>query len=114
MTAVCAITRPGPQVWNPETLQYEAPTLAVYSGKCRLRATGQQDRGTDAASQVFVESSYVLSLPVAGSESVLKGDTVVFTLCPDDAEVVGRKYSVVAVPAQSHATARRVPIKEAQ
>lgn len=116
MTGACTITRPGvptPENWNPVTLQYDITPVSVYTGKCRLRPSGQQDRGTDAAGQVFVESSYVLSLPVIGSESVAKDDLVTVTAA-DDPVLVGRVFTVVVDPAYMNGTARRVPVREAQ
>lgn len=113
MTGSCTVTRPGEQAWNEETLQYEASLVTAYTGKCRLRPSGQQDRGTDAAGQVFVESSYVLSLPVVGSEGVQRDDTVTVTAA-DDPVLVGRVFTVVVDPAYMNGTARRVPVREAQ
>lgn len=116
MTGTCTITRPGvpsPENWNPVTLQHDLTPVTAYTGKCRLRPTGQQDRGTDAAGQMFVESSYVLSLPVIGSEDVQKDDTVTMT-STDDPELDGRKFTIVVDPAYQHGTARRIPVREAQ
>lgn len=114
MTATCLITRPGVQVWNPATMQYESIPVDVYVGRCRLRPTQQIDRGQNAADQAFVESSYTLSLPVAGSEGVQKDDTVEITAYPADAALVGRKYTVVVDVAHSDGTARRLPVREVQ
>jgi hypothetical protein len=99
--------------WNPDTLQYEHVPYVSYEGRCRVRPTGQQDRGTDAADQLFVESSYTLSLPVVGSEGVRRDHMVKVTACPDDPALVGKVFSILAVPAYSGGTARRVRVVEA-
>lgn len=114
MLASCEITRPGPKVWDPSTLQYVASTLDVFAGRCRLRPTAQMDRGTEAAEQVFVESSFILSLPVSGSEGVQKDDMVLITTYPGDSALEGRRFTVVVDVAQSDATARRLPVREVQ
>ena len=114
MTATCTITRPGERVWNPESLQYETGTAAVYTGGCRVKRGEAQDRGDDAANQAFIESLYLLYLPVDGSEVVRKDDTVTVTGYTADPGLVGRKYTVVASPAYSDGTARRLPVREVQ
>lgn len=110
MRASCRITRAGGVVWNPETLQNESSTVDVYEGPCRLRAAGTQDAAADAADQAFIESRYILSLPVVGSEGVKGGDSVEILTNPSDAALVGRKFNVTSVPAQSDASARRIPV----
>lgn len=115
MTASCTITRPGDDVvWNPETMQNESPPVTVYTGKCRVRAAGQQDRAENAVDQSFMASQYVLSLPVVGSEGVRRDDTVTVTGCPEDAALVGDVFRVVAESAGSQQTARRLTVTRTQ
>ena len=115
MTASCAITRPGGEtVWNPDTLQNENVPVTVYTGRCRVRAEGQQDRAENAVDQSFMASQYILSLPVVGSESVRRDDTVTVTGCPEDAALVGDVFRVVAESAGSQMTARRLTVTRTQ
>lgn len=114
MTASCTITGDGVKTWNPATLQYEDSDVVVYSGACRVKRRDTQDSVSSAAEQVFVESMHELHLPVASSGAVVKNAVVLVTGCPDDAELVGRRFVVVAVPAGSQVTARRIPVREVQ
>ena len=115
MTASCTITRPGDEVvWNPETMQNESLPVTVYTGRCRVRAGGQQDRAENAADQSFMASQYILSLPVVGSEGVRRDDTVTITGCPEDAALVGDVFRVVAESAGSQTTARRLTVTRTQ
>ena len=115
MTASCTITRPGDEVvWNPETMQNENVPVTVYTGRCRVRAGGQQDRAENAVDQSFMASQYILSLPVVGSETVKRDDTVTVTACPEDAALVGDVFRVVAESAGSQTTARRLSVARTQ
>lgn len=114
MTSSCTVTVDGEQAWNPETLQYEDAPATVYSGPCRVKRRDAQDSVKNAADQSFVASQYELHLPVSLSGAVVKDAVVLITACPDDAALVGRKFTVVAVPAASQVTARRVPVREVQ
>lgn len=115
MTASCTITRPGDEtVWNPETMQNENVPVTAYTGPCRVRAAGQQDRAENAADQSFMASQYILSLPVVGSEGVRRDDTVTVTACPEDAALVGDVFRVVAESAGSQMTARRLAVARTQ
>lgn len=114
MTASCTITRQGEQVWNPDTLQNENVPVTVYTGRCRVRAAGQQDRAENAVDQSFMASQYILSLPVVGSEGVRRDDTVTVIGCPEDVALVGDVFRVVAESAGSQMTARRLTVTRTQ
>ena len=114
MTATCTVSHGGTSTWNPETLQYDTDSTAVYTGRCRVRPAVNQDRGNDAADQALIESQFILSLPVVGSGAIKAGDMVVITSCPEDAAMTGRTYSIIAMPAYSQGTARRIPVREVQ
>lgn len=113
MTATCVVTRPGAVTFNPVTLQNDASAVTVYTGPCGVREAGQQAQAGNAGDQSFTEGSHVLSLPVAGSEGIRKGDAVEVTAA-DDAGLVGRKFTVNRSSAQSHAAKRRLPVTETQ
>lgn len=114
MTASCTVAVDGERTWNPETLQYDDTDVVVYSGPCRVKRRDTQDSVTTVADQVFVESLHELHIPVASSGGIVKNATVTITACPEDALLVDRKFVVVAVPAGSQTTARRIPIREVQ
>jgi hypothetical protein len=114
------ITRPGAQVWNPATKQYEGSVVTVYDGPGRLRPTALMDHATTAADQEFMESQYVLSLPIGShpnittgtSGDVRKDNVATCTKSADDPAMVGRKYTIGISAAHSQATARRFPVTE--
>jgi hypothetical protein len=112
MRGTYRVTRAGAAVWNPETLQNDATGATVYEGRGRLRAVNTQEHGGDAADQAFIESQFILSLPIVGSEGVSKGDAVECLDDPSDAALVGRRFIVTWPAAQSDATARRLPVQE--
>ena len=114
MTATGRASRPGGQVWNPDTQQYDETTVVSYEGPCRVRATANLDHGLSVADQAFIESQYVISLPVGTSGGIAKGDDFEIITNPDDPDLNGRKYTVVFVPAGSQTTARRIPVRETQ
>lgn len=114
MTASCTITVDGVKTWNPETLQFDDTDVVVYTGPCRVKRRDTQDSVTTVAEQTFIEAQYEVHLPVASSGAVVKNAVVLVTGCPDDAELVGRRFTVVAVPAGSQVTARRIPVREVQ
>lgn len=114
MTASCSITVDGVKTWDSGTLQFEDTDVVVYTGPCRVKRGGTQDSVTTVAEQTFVEAQYEVHLPVASSGAVAKNAVVLVTGCPDDAELVGRRFTVVAVPAGSQVTARRIPVREVQ
>lgn len=110
LRATCRITRAGEPVWNPVTLQNDESPVTSYEGPCRVRAAGTQDAAADAADQALLESRYILSLPIVGSEDVRGGDVAEILTSPDDTALVGRMFTVTSVPAQSDAAVRRIPV----
>jgi hypothetical protein len=106
------VTRAGAEVWNPVTMQNESSPVTVFEGRGRLRSVNTQDRAGNAADQSFIESQFILSLPVDGSEGVAKDDVVECLSEPTDTALVGRKFVVTWPSAQSDATARRLPVRE--
>lgn len=108
------IARGTTQEFNPVTYQYDDVPVVIYTGPGRLRPTTLMDHGSNAGDQAFIESQYVLSLPIDTSGDVRKDDVATCTASATDADMVGRKYTVVIGPSHSDATARRFPVRETQ
>ena len=113
MVDSCEIGTVG-RVWDEATASYTETFEAVYSGPCKLKQENVQANNGTQQGRMVVAQSLVLSLPVATSGGVLKDMTVRMTACVNDAAVVGRRYRVVAFPASSFATARRLTVEEVQ
>lgn len=101
-----------PDTWNPATMQHEPAFTTIYEGPGRLRAANTQSRNADAGDQAFSESRYTLSLPMAGSAGIEKGDVVECVADPSDPDLAGRRFVVAWPTAESDATARRIPVEE--
>lgn len=116
MRDACTVHGDPVQVWNPTTLQYDEVPTVVYTGKCRVRLAGTQASQGEQAGQLFVEQGATLSLPFseATSADVRKDHVVTITASETDPGLVGAKYTIEARLRQTHATARRFPIKETQ
>lgn len=97
---------------NEETLEYEPVETYSYVGVCRVRFTESQAAGVDAAGQLMVEQRAVLSIPIQGSGSVAEGHIATITKSSHDSSLVGRRFKVDGFHHQTHATARRLPVKE--
>lgn len=113
MESTCVITRTTPAVppYDPSTGLENPPTVAtVYSGKCRLRFPFVRPEQALAAGQQLAKDRGILSLPIAGSASVLTDDLVSVTIGVLDPGTV-RTLRVMAPFEQTHATARRFPVE---
>lgn len=116
MVDECIINGEPVRVWNPEKLDYDLTPTVVYTGKCRVRLAGTQATQGEQAGQLFVEQGATLSLPFSEptSADVRKDHVVTITASESDPGLVGAKYTIEARLRQTHATARRFPIKETQ
>jgi Family of unknown function (DUF6093) len=90
------------------------PTYAtVYSGACRVQAAAANWAGpTDVAEAALRLASFELQLPVIGSEGIEIDDRVTILTCLNDADLVGRKFTITGVSRKSHATTRKLPLLE--
>ncbi len=109
MRDTCRVTKPGGQVWNPATLQYEpAPPVVVYEGRCKLRrASGIVAKHGAAVGQLYVEQGSTLHLPVAGSGGVGKDHDGVMLTSATDAALPGVRFRVEKAEAYANGTSRR-------
>lgn len=84
----------------------------VYAGKCRVQqaAPSASDQTVGEAALLLV--TRVLQLPVVASAAVRAEHRVRITACVHDPGLVGRRFTVRAEFAKSHATSRRLGIEE--
>lgn len=114
MRATCRISRPGEDVWNADTYQYDpGEQVVAYAGKCKLRIGATRVRRAEAASQLFAEQSATLAVPVEVG-GIRKDDRVEILTSPDDPEMVGMIVWIDANRAMSNSTSRRFPVREVQ
>lgn len=100
------ITRAGARTLNESTGLYGQTPTDVYSGICKVVLPRQFPNDSVAVGQVLVESRPRLDLPVLTSTDVRDGDLFECTGAGDPA-LVGRKWKLVGVSAQSQTSARR-------
>lgn len=117
MVDTCTITRAGvgKGEFNSETGQYDLPArIEIYSGKCRLQVTSiiAGSSKSDAGERQTIVQAAEIQLPVAGTESVSIDDVAEMTSTAFDAAHVGRKLTVAALHAKTHATSRRLRVQE--
>lgn len=109
MVDSCIVTRGGEPTWDDATGTYTpGAATTVYEGKCRLRNAAPAPQTADAGETVWAVDLVVVSLPVAGSEGVLDGDTVTVTASAHDPAAAGTVLTVQAAHVQTFSTARRL------
>lgn len=113
----CTITRAGEGKgeFNTVTGQYDKPDrVTIYEGKCRIQVNSVSTTGTDtnAGDRVSVVQAAEWQGPIAGTEDVSVNDVIHIDTCANDASLVGREFTVVARHEKTHATSRRLPVKE--
>lgn len=102
MTGTCIITRSGERVFDETTGDYTSTSTPVYSGPCRVRFESAVATPVDAQSQVYIRQQPTLHLPVAGTDGIQV----------DDVATVGTlTLRIVGLHADTHATARRLPVE---
>lgn len=113
MQDACVIRRPsGSGTTNPVT-GYPTPNdTTVYTGKCRVQQAVAVARPHDVAEDQVLVVRFDLQLPVAGTEGLQVKDEVTITAAFNDADLVGRVFTVWELAHKSESTARRVGIIE--
>jgi hypothetical protein len=116
MTDSCRITRTSREAageFDPDTGRHEQPDPDdVYEGRCRVQVTDSLNAQTpDFGGRVVTVQKAVVQLPI-GAADVQVGDVVEIKAAGSDPALVGRRYTVAASHAKTHATARRVQVEE--
>jgi hypothetical protein len=114
MLDACTITRlTGPEgEMDPETgLREPAPTITVYSGKCKVQTYEPHESAKASGGHVFTEQRYHLHLPI-GAGPIAVNDTATITEAAADAGLVARSYRIAGLHHKSLATAQRLLVDE--
>lgn len=85
----------------------------VYTGPCRIQAATANWAGPATVGEAAIRlAAAELQLPVVGTEGVLIDYRVTALTCRNDAEMVGRVYSVTGPSHKAEATTRKLPLQE--
>lgn len=111
MLDACTIVRPGETVTDPDTGATSNPGPTLYTGKAKVQSLDPQERNPEAGGASFTVQRYALHIPV-GAYAPAVGDVATITAAAADANLVGRKYRVVALLHKTLATAYRLSLEE--
>jgi hypothetical protein len=114
MLDACTITRPSGAEGeiDPETgLREPAPTITVYTGKCKVQTYEPDESARESGDHVWVQQRYHLHLPV-GVGPVKVDDTATIIAAAADPQLAGRSYRVAGLHHKSLATAQRLLVDE--
>ncbi|PWR08577.1 hypothetical protein DKT68_15280 [Micromonospora acroterricola] len=113
MVDECVVEKVTGSTTDPDTGEVTDTYGPVYTGKCRVQqaAPSASDQRVGEADLLMV--TRVLQLPVLTSTAVRAGHRVRLTGCVHDPGLVGRRFTIRAEFAKSHATSRRLGIEEA-
>jgi hypothetical protein len=116
MVDTCTITREGTGrgPWNEDEGTYDPPDrVAVYTGKCRVQIESMNVAVSDAGDRVGVVQQAEWQGPVIGTEGVAVDDVIHMDTAVNDPALEGRDLTVASLHSKSHATSRRLMIREA-
>lgn len=105
----CSITQA--TTGDPDPVSGERPRTTVYAGPCKVQAPVAQEANPEAGAAEFTVQRYRVDVPV-GAYRPAVGDEVTMTAARFDANLVGRKYRVVALLHKTAATAYRLAVEE--
>jgi hypothetical protein len=109
----CIIERVTGESLNPTTGKVTKTYTTVYSGPCQVQAASANWAGpTTVAEAALRLASSELQLPVVGSEGLKIDDRVTVLTSLNDADLVGRKFTLTGESRKSHATTRKLPLLE--
>jgi hypothetical protein len=109
----CTITRVVGQQTNPTDGRVTDQLEPVYSGPCRFQQAAAPWAGPATVGQAGIGlSAAELQLPVVGTEGIDKDDIVTCTLATNDADLLGKRFTVQGTHHATHKTTRRIPIQE--
>lgn len=113
MRDACTIQRAsGSGTTDPVTGYPTQNYTTLYSGKCRVQQQVAVSRAHDVGEDTVWVVRFVLQLPVAGTEGLTVEDLVTITAAVNDADLVGRVFSITELAHKSEPTARRVGMIE--
>ena len=115
MVDTCTVTRAStgaPVVDNNNGTVTPAAPATIYAGPCRVQLPDAVEKAEAGGDALSVQAA-IISLPIAGSESVAVGDVVTVTSATFDADLAEVDYVVRGLHRKSHATARRLRCEEA-
>ena len=108
MVDTCSISRPGATV---DELTGVPTWTPVYTGKCQVSTYEPQESNREVSSALVTTQRYVLKLPVESYAPQI-GDVATITAATYDANLVTRKFRVVALLHKTAATAYRLGVEE--
>lgn len=114
----CEVTRAGdgPRLWDEGTGTYAEPArVVVYSGPCRfqVKADASSNAGeVNAGEREWRYLTATLQLPIAGSDAIRPNHVARATGSLLDPSIVGRVFTIESMYHKSHATHRRVKVRE--
>lgn len=109
----CTITRKTGETTNPANGVVTPMYTQLFAGACRVQAASANWAGpTTVAEAALRLASFELQLPVAGSEGLRIDDRVTITACRNDADLVGRVFTITGASRKSDATTRKLPLLE--
>jgi Family of unknown function (DUF6093) len=113
LTDACIIQRKTGEVTNLITGVVTPTYSTVYTGPCRVQAASANWAGpTEVAEAALRLASSQLQLPVEGTEGLKIDDRVTITASLNDADLVGRVFTLTGESRKSHATTRKLPLLE--
>jgi hypothetical protein len=113
MTDTCTIQRQTGSTTNPITGVVTPTFSAIYTGACRMQQATAPWAGPATVGQAGIGLfASEIQLPVVGSEGIAKDDIVTVTVCVNDPDLVGKKFTVQSAHYGTHKTARRLPLMQ--
>lgn len=107
----CTVTRKSGESTNTTTGAVTPTYTTLYTGPCRIQSAAANWAGpTDVAEAALRLASFELQLPVVGSEDLRIDDRVTVTASLNDADLVGRVFTITGTSRKSHATTRKLPL----
>jgi len=109
----CTIQRAGVPFTDPLTGIVTPSLSLIYSGVCRFQQAAAPWAGPATVGQAGVGLSAVeVQLPVVGSEGITKDDICTCVTAVNDADLVGKKFTIQGAHHATHKTTRRLPLME--
>jgi hypothetical protein len=113
LSDMCIIQRKTGEATNLTTGVVTPTYSTVYSGACRVQAASANWAGPSEVAEAALRlASSQLQIPVVGTEGLKIDDRVTITASLNDADLVGRVYTLTGESRKSHATTRKLPLLE--